>query len=230
MEKLCGQTGLCLWSLGGQDEAGCVFIDAVYQTGFGTVRIVAWIVLQMPGQSIDQCTGIVTTSRMNYHAWCFINQNHIAVLISHFNREVLRYDFILIFRTTHDNRCTFTRLNPVTAFYRTSVYAQTIGFGCGLNSGTRNSSQMFHQKFVYTHQRLSGWCRSSIMFVKQTVIFVCIFIVPIIEVCLNVGCFYFISNNVVFEGIISVSAVCICSFFVLFHFFLVLPTGNEFRI
>ena len=93
-KELVSKIGLCLWSLGNQQQPASIFVDAVHQSDIGIVDV--QFVAEIPCQGVQQCVFIVAMSWVNHHACGFVDYQHIVVLIYHFQWDIFGMNRIVM--------------------------------------------------------------------------------------------------------------------------------------
>ena len=107
VEKLPGQPGVGALVFGYDQNAGCILVDAVDQSGPHVAALEKRQVLQMIGQGVDQRPRIVAVAGMDDHAGGLVDDNQVVVFIQNVERNVFGNDFQFAERIGHDD------LNPV---------------------------------------------------------------------------------------------------------------------
>ena len=155
VEELQSQRCLGVRSLGNDEETAGVFVDAVHQSHAWVGNVIVWVVLEMPGEGIDQCAVVVAMARMHAHSCGLVHHQQVVVLIDDVQRDVLGDNLILVARTVHHHRDLIARMHAVVALDGAAVHADALCLGGVLDSVARRSLDALHQVLVYAQQHMS---------------------------------------------------------------------------
>ena len=94
LEELVGQVHGRLVVFGYHQQSAGVLVDPVYQSVAWQfiVRQVRLLLLQVPGDAIDQGTGIISMSRVDDHARRLVDHHDVIVFENNVQRHLLRLD------------------------------------------------------------------------------------------------------------------------------------------
>ena len=90
------------------------------------VRVIVRIVLQMPGDGIDQRAGIISASGMHHQSRRFVHHHQVFVFVHDVEGNVFRDDFIVIFRPVQENDDFIERFHFIAAFHQPAVYENNL--------------------------------------------------------------------------------------------------------
>src|SRR5512133_758909 len=72
-------------------NSGCVFIYPVNESGPAFTCAEQRQIPEMPHEGINECTGIVSVTGMDYHSRFFVYNNYIVVFIYYIQRDIFWY-------------------------------------------------------------------------------------------------------------------------------------------
>ena len=153
-QELVAQGGLGIGRFGHDQQAGRVLVDAVDEAHVRVVGIVAGIVLQVPGDGVDQRAVPVAVAGMHHEARRLVDHQHVVVLIDDVQGDVLRGDVVLVGRAVHREGDDVQGLHAVAALHGASVGLYEAGIGGLLDAVARGVLDAVKEVLVHAHHVL----------------------------------------------------------------------------
>ncbi|MPM92832.1 hypothetical protein SDC9_139968 [bioreactor metagenome] len=142
----------------------------MHQSHPRVIGIVIGIILQVPGQSVDQRAVIITVPRMHDQSGRFIHHHQILILVHNVERNILGHHLIFVTRTVHHDRDYVQRLHLVATLHRLTVYHDESRLSCLLNAVARSIDNAVEQILVNPYERLPFVGHHPEMFVKLSLV------------------------------------------------------------
>ena len=95
-EELGTEGSLGVGRLGDDQQTTGVFVDAMDEAQAGVGHVIVRVVLEVPGEGIDQCAVKVAVTGMHHHACGLIDDHQAGIFIDDIQGDVLGDDFALI--------------------------------------------------------------------------------------------------------------------------------------
>ena len=135
--------------LGDDKEAGGVFVNAVNKAYLGIVDVKSGIVLEMPGDGIDQSAGIVAHSWVYYESGGLVDDDDVLVFVDNVEWDILGLNLGLIGRVFEPYGDAVKWLDAVVALDGSVVDAYKSRLGSLLDAVARGVLQMEEEKLVH---------------------------------------------------------------------------------
>ena len=67
---------------GYDEQAGCVFVDAMYEPQAWVVGVVTGQIAEVEGQGVDECPGVIAETGMHDKACWFVDDQQVWVFVN----------------------------------------------------------------------------------------------------------------------------------------------------
>ncbi len=105
--------GFRIRRFGNDKQTGCVLVNTMDKPKSRIANIIIRIVAEMPCESIDKRTRIVSVTGMHHKSGRFVDDEQRIILIHDVKRDILRDDFKFITRTVHHYLYRVKRLDTI---------------------------------------------------------------------------------------------------------------------
>ena len=174
VEELQAERRLSLRSLRHDEQTRCVFVDAMHESHFGVVGVVALQVAQMPSDSVDERACEVAGSRMNHHARLLVYHHHLRVFVHYVERQIFCHDACVVARTVEHERHHIVWAHLVVALHGALVDVYKACVGSLLYAVARRMGQLLAHELVDA-LRLLAWVGNKAEVLVELTGFVVVF-------------------------------------------------------
>ena len=171
VEKLLAERGLGIWRFSHHQQPGGVFIDAVNEPHSWVGHIVIGIVLEVPCKGVDQRAIVIAVAWVHAHAGRLVHHQQGIVFLHDVDGDVLCYNLIFVAWAVHHHGDDFAGVHAVVRLHGLAVHANTLRFGCVLNTVSRSALDALHKVFVDTQKHLPFFYLKAVVFPVVCAIF-----------------------------------------------------------
>ena len=137
VEKLASEVCLGIRRLGHYQQPGSVLVNSMYKTETRIVYVIVRGIAKMPCKRVDESARIVPMAGMYDKSGRFVDNKHRVILINYIKRDILGYNFKLVFRAIHDHLNHVIRLDTVIRLDSLAVDKYTTGLRSLLDTVSR---------------------------------------------------------------------------------------------
>ena len=148
VEELQAERCLRLRCLCHHEQTRCVLVNAMHESHFGVVGVVALQVAQMPSYGVDECACEVAGSRVHHHACLLVYHHQLRVFVHHVERYVLCHDACVVARTVEHQCHHIIGAHLVVALHGALVYVYEACVGSFLYAVARRVGQLLAHELV----------------------------------------------------------------------------------
>ena len=156
VEELFSQSRLGIRCLCHYQQSGSILVNTMNQSHFWIVRIEILHVFHVPCHCIDERTGKVTCTRMNYHASLLVDHHRRIVLVHNIQRNILCHNTGVVLGTVEHQGDDIIGAHLIVTLHGFPVDMNKPCIGSILYAVTALIGILFGEELVYTHRRLTG--------------------------------------------------------------------------
>ena len=155
LEELHSQMSLCIGCLCHNKQTRGVLVNTVHKANLWIVGVKCRVVLQMPRNSIDECSVRVATAGMHHKTGRFVYYHEVIVLIYHVKGYILGHDGVVVCRCVVSDYNLIEWLYLIVALDNLAVDRNGAGIGSLLYLVARCVGNVVDQELVNAHRRLT---------------------------------------------------------------------------
>ena len=167
-EELFGQVGSCFSGFGNHNQAGGIFVDAVYQPKTGQVFFVDGRILlaEVISNAVQKRAAEIAHTWMNHHIGRLIDDHQRCVLVHNIQGNILLFQYGMVgIDQAHDHNF-IARPDLIIAFYRLPVHGQKSRFNTLLYFIPGRTLHVHMHPFVYPKRLLAPVYHKCFFLVK----------------------------------------------------------------